>query len=123
MKSLIVSFLSLFTITSFAAEVQDISAAQLLEQRNQDWLIIDVRSASEYQQGHVPGAINIAHSQLADNIAQVLSHKDKPVVVYCKSGYRASKAANVLLSHQFSQVKHLDGDMQGWQTNGHPVEK
>lgn len=117
------SLLLFFSSLSFAGDVEDIQADTLLSDDNRDWLIIDVRSAEEYAEGHVPGAINIAHSEIADKLDQIIGHKDKPVVVYCRSGYRASKAAKVLTSNQFSKVKHLAGDMSGWIEAGHPVEQ
>ena len=123
MKKLFISFISIFSFTVFAAEVVDISSQALLEAKNQDWLILDVRTAKEYDQGHVPGSINISHDQIADQIQKLSSHKDKPIVVYCRSGYRAGKAAKILLENDFKQIKHLEGDMLGWQEAGHEIEK
>lgn len=123
MKKLFISLLGLFSFVAFADEVADISAQDLLASKTQDWLIIDVRTKKEYDQGHVPGAVNIAHDQLASNIDKLLTRKDKPVVVYCRSGYRAGKAADVLLEYDFKQVKHLEGDMLGWEKAGLEIEK
>lgn len=123
MKSFILSFISVFSFASFANEVSDISAQQLLDAKTSDWVILDVRSTKEYNQGHVPGAINIAHSEIEKHIQKLSKYKDKPVVVYCKSGYRAGKATDILLEHDFKQVKHLDGDMQGWEARGLEIEK
>ena len=123
MKKLTVLFFSFISFVGLASEVTDVTQADVLNADNKDWLIIDVRSAEEYAEGHVPGAINIAHSEMADNLDKILAHKNKPVVVYCRSGYRAGKAAKVLLKNDFTEVKHLDGDMLGWQEAGHPIEK
>lgn len=123
MKKILISFISFFSFTVFSVEVTDISAQQLLEAKTQDWLIIDVRTEKEYNQGHVPGAINIAHDQIAANMSKLLARKDTPVVLYCRSGFRAGKAADVLLEHDFTQVKHLEGDMLGWQEAGLEIEK
>lgn len=123
MRVLSILLLSFLSFTGLAGEVVDVSQADILNKDNQQWLIIDVRSAEEYAEGHVPGAINIAHSDIADNLDQLLGYKDKPVVVYCRSGYRAGKAAKVLLKNDFTQVKHLEGDMLGWQEAGQAIEK
>lgn len=123
MKKLFISLISLFSFVAFADEVVDISAQQLLESKTQDWLIIDVRTKKEYDQGHVPGAVNISHDQIASKIDKLLARKDKPVVLYCRSGYRAGKAADILIKHNFTQVKHLEGDMLGWQEAGLEIEK
>lgn len=123
MKRIFISFISIFSFTVFAADVANITAEQMLASKNQDWLILDVRTVKEYNQGHVPGAINIAHDQLADKIQTLLPRKDQPIVVYCRSGYRAGKAAEILVEHDFTQVKHLKGDMLGWQEAGLEIEK
>lgn len=122
MKLFIVSLLSLISFVSFAQDVKNISAEELLAQAD-DILLIDVRSAEEYNEGHVPGAINIAHSEIQDRLSELLDYKDKPVVVYCRSGVRAGKAAKILLDNQFSQLKHLEGDMKGWKKSGRTIEK
>ncbi len=122
-KSLILSFLSVISFSSFSAEVKDISAEQLIAADKSDWLILDVRTEKEYNAGHVPGAVNISHSEIAENMSKLSEYKDKTVVVYCRSGFRAGKAADVLLSNGFTQVKHLDGDMLNWEKAGHVIEQ
>lgn len=123
MKRWLIAVFSFVSLNTFASSAEDISAADLQAADKQDWLIIDVRSAKEYAEGHVPGAINIAHSDMAQSLDQILNYKDKPVVVYCQAGYRAGKAAKILIENAFSQVKHLDGDMGGWKQAGYPIEK
>jgi phage shock protein E len=83
-------------------------------------VVIDVRSADEFAQGHVPGAINIPHDQIASRLAEV--PKDKDVVLYCHSGRRAGLAATVLKDNGYSRLSHLEGDMVGWQQNGRPLQ-
>ncbi len=107
----------------FGNQIETIDAEQLTKVDKQGWLILDVRSEEEYQQGHVPGAVNIAHHELAEKLAQVIEFKDQPVVVYCRSGRRAAVAEKILLANEFSQVKHLEGDMLGWQSAGFEIEK
>jgi len=43
--------------------------------------------------------------------------------VYCRSGFRAGKAGDILLEANFSDVRHLDGDIMGWQEAGHEMTK
>lgn len=115
--------LSVISFSSFSQEVKDISADQLLAADSSSWLILDVRSEKEFNSGHVPGAINIAHTEIADNLQTLLAYKDKPIVVYCRSGFRAGKATNILVSEGFSQLMHLQGDMLDWQEAGHTIAK
>lgn len=123
MQTLLVSLVTFFTVSSFAAEITDVTPAQVASNEAKDWVILDVRSPEEFEAGHVPNAINIPHTEIADNIERLLGHINKPVVVYCRSGFRAAKAGNILIENGFSQVKHLDGDMQGWEKSGNPIEK
>lgn len=123
LKRVLISILSVFSFVTFAEEIADISAQQLQQADKTDLLILDVRSPEEYAAGHVPNAVNIPHTEIAQNIERLLGYKDKTVVVYCRSGFRAGKAGNVLVENGFSSVKHLEGDMLGWETSGNPIEK
>ena len=123
MKALSLLFLSLFSFTGMTADWVDVSQQDVLKAENKDWLIIDVRSAEEFADGHVPGAINIAHTEIAEQLPSIIAHQNKPVVLYCRSGYRARKAANVLSENNFSDIRHLEGDMKGWLEAGLTVEK
>jgi phage shock protein E len=83
-------------------------------------LLLDVRAPAEYAAGHVPGAVNIPYDQVASQLGAI--PKDKDVVLYCHSGRRAGLAAEVLEANGYTRVQHLQGDMQGWQKDGRPVE-
>jgi phage shock protein E len=86
-------------------------------------LILDVRTREEYAAGHVSGARNIPFDELSSRLGELPVDKDEEVVVYCRSGGRAAKAEGVLIDAGFSNVRNLDGHMQGWSTSGHPVEQ
>jgi rhodanese-related sulfurtransferase len=83
--------------------------------------VLDVRSADEYVSGHVPGATNIPHDEVAARLAEV--PKDRPVVLYCRSGRRSGLAAEVLAGQGYRQLRLLEGDMPAWIEKGRPVEK
>jgi rhodanese-related sulfurtransferase len=82
--------------------------------------VLDVRAPEEFVTGHVPGAVNIPHDQVAARLAEV--PKDKDVVLYCRSGRRAAMAAEVLAANGYTQLKHLEGDMPAWIEKGRPVD-
>ena len=86
-------------------------------------VVLDVRTSEEFSAGHIPGAINIPHDQLADRLADLPASRDQPVVVYCRSGRRAALAEDVLRRNGFTQVRHLEGDMPGWEAAARPVER
>jgi rhodanese-related sulfurtransferase len=83
-------------------------------------MLVDVRTPQEFAAGHVPGAVNIPYDQVASHLAEI--PRDEDVVVYCHSGRRAGLAGETLEKAGYKRVLHLQGDMQGWQKDGRPVE-
>ena len=70
---------------------------------------IDVRSAEEFQQGHLSGALNISHTEIAKQISQVTVDKTQPIHLYCRSGQRAEVALNELKKLGYSNVVNHGG--------------
>ncbi len=86
-------------------------------------LVLDVRTAEEFAQGHVPRAINIPHDELGERHAELGVSPDREIVVYCERGGRASKAESVLREAGYTNVLHLAGDMRAWREQGRPIER
>ena len=107
---------------TLAADIPEITAQQLLEKQSSR-VILDVRSPEEYAEGHVPGAINIPHAEIANRLDQLSEFKHQQVVVYCRSGRRAGIAAEILQNQGFDNLLHLEGDILQWQANKLPIEK
>jgi phage shock protein E len=106
--------------------VPTIGAEELLAReaaRDPALAVLDVRTPAEFAAGHVPGAINVPHDELQGRLAELAGLRDKDVVVYCKSGRRAGLALELLGRNGYTRLRHLDGDMQGWEAAGRPVEK
>jgi rhodanese-related sulfurtransferase len=82
--------------------------------------VLDVRGAEEFAQGHVPGAANIPHDQVASRLAEI--PKDKDVVLYCRSGRRTALAVEALEAHGYTRLLHLEGDMTAWMEKSRPIE-
>jgi rhodanese-related sulfurtransferase len=108
-----------------ASAATPISQAELLERRRKepDLAVLDVRTPAEFAAGHVPGARNISHDELPGRLAELAALKDKPVVLYCRSGRRTAIAARALRDAGFTQVLHLEGDWQSWEAAKQPVER
>jgi len=87
------------------------------------FLLLDVRSAEEFASGHIPGAINMSHSIVADNLSKLSQYKNELVIVYCRSGRRAGVAENILKNAGFTNVRHLSGDFNAWQANNQEIAK
>ena len=117
-------------LLSFAVQASDrpsISQAQMQSLQSAsiapEYTLLDVRSDEEFQAGHVPGAINISHKMLSDQLSALPANKDQLVIVYCRSGRRAGIAEQILRDNGFTQVRHLSGDMNGWQESNLPIAK
>ena len=70
---------------------------------------IDVRSAEEFKEGHLQGALNIPHDQIVDRIKSVSPDKNAPVNLYCRSGRRSKDAAQKLLALGYQSVYDFGG--------------
>ncbi len=76
-------------------------------------LLLDVRTLPEYELGHAEGAMRIPHDELEERLAEVVDaqggDKDKPIVVYCRSGKRSGIAKEILVKAGFKKVTNLGG--------------
>ena len=122
MNKAILAALLLWSSTGLVAYSQAGAAigtieSQVLAQRitNGDApLILDVRTPAEYAEGHLPGAINIPHDELASRFDELGVERDVEVVVYCRTGRRAGLAESVLVETGFSSVLDLNGHWRDW---------
>lgn len=84
---------------------------------------LDVRTTAEYSEGHIAGSLNInVLDQQFAVMADSLLSKDRPVALYCRSGKRSKKAAEILGKAGY-EVFELKTGFNGWQQAGQPVEK
>jgi rhodanese-related sulfurtransferase len=84
-------------------------------------VVLDVRTPEEFAAGHVPGAINIPHTELAARVAELEGSRDRDLVVYCRTGARAATALGVLEKSGFKRLYHLQGDYTRWNEEKRPV--
>jgi rhodanese-related sulfurtransferase len=85
-------------------------------------VVLDVRSPSEYDAGHLPGAINIPFQSVRARHGELSIDADAPIVVYCAHGPRAAWAGRALRKAGYTHVLYLDGHMTGWKKAGLPTE-
>ncbi len=79
---------------------------------NNGALIIDVRTADEFAQGHLPNAVNIPYETIGAQFSQRNIAKEQPVVVYCRSGRRSAVAQENLLKLGYKNVHNGGGYQQ-----------
>jgi len=85
-------------------------------------VILDVRSPAEFAAGHIPGAMNVPHDEVAARITSLGIAPDQELVVHCQSGKRAAMAEEALGGLGFTNLRDLEGHWQGWQGAGLPSE-
>ncbi len=81
-------------------------------------VLVDVREASEWEQGHIPGAIHISKSYLEQDIEAAVPDRDRPVVLYCAGGVRSLFAAQTLREMGYTDLTSMKSGFQGWKTKG-----
>lgn len=86
-----------------------------------DLVVLDVRTQSEYDSGHVYSAVWIPVTELEARIGELAGHENHEVIVYCLSGGRSATASGILDSHNFTKVYNMLGGISAWQSAGYPV--
>jgi hydroxyacylglutathione hydrolase len=81
--------------------------------------VIDVRQASEFEAGHVPGSIHIGAGELPGRLDAL--PRDRDIATICASGYRSSVAASLLRASGFGRVIAVRGGLPDWEARGYPV--
>jgi rhodanese-related sulfurtransferase len=111
------------TTESTATMRQSMTSAELVARLDDPEapLILDVRSPKEYDEGHIPGAINIPYDQVADRSGELQEYRERGLVVYCRTGRRAGIAEQALADAGFEQVWDLEGHMVVWQEGEYPL--
>ena len=75
----------------------------------EDYIILDTRTREEYDQGHIPGAIQISHDEITEKAEEMLTDKDQLILVYCRSGRRSKIAAEALVELGYTNIKEFGG--------------
>lgn len=88
--------------------------------RQHDALVLDVREPSEYEAGHLPGAVSIPQADLATRLSEI--PRKRELLVACASGGRSLRSAQYLQAIGYARATNLEGGTGGWIAAGHPVE-
>lgn len=102
----------------------DTLSVDLFEQKIKELdneLLLDVRTPEEFKAGHLEGSVNIDYYNESFSAQLDALDKDKPVMVYCRSGSRSMKAAEVLRQKGFKEVYDMIGGITGWQQKAKKV--
>ena len=123
MKKLLILALSLFLAGCMVTKTSETSGsyktisskeAQQMIEVHKDALILDVRTAAEYESGHIPNAINLSNEDIQAGKVDSLKDKSQLIMVYCRSGNRSRQAAQKLAELGYTNVVDFGG-IQSWQ--------
>ncbi len=108
--------------------IKDISAQEAWElvqdnRGNPDFIVLDVRTPEEYNEGHIEGAVMIDFN--AGNFREEVDKldKDKDYLLYCRSGNRSGKALAIMEELGFLEIYHMSGGMLEWKAEALPLVK
>jgi rhodanese-related sulfurtransferase len=100
-----------------------VSPNDAIQLSNGGALLLDVREAGEYEAGHIIDARHIPAAQVGAQADSLKKYREKPVVVYCDSGFASAGAARALRAAGFSKVVTLRGGLQNWRQENLPLVK
>jgi rhodanese-related sulfurtransferase len=88
-----------------------------------DALFVDVREQSELADGQVTESLHIPLTGFEKNLGLLEKHKDRPIIVGCRSGHRSGRACSILRKNGYTHVYNLRGGLMAWQNAGLPLLK
>ncbi len=87
------------------------------------FVLVDVREDSEWEKGHLPGAIHLGKGIIERDIEQRIPQTDTKLILYCGGGFRSALAGDNLQKMGYTNVESMDGGWKGWVEAGGEVEK
>jgi adenylyltransferase/sulfurtransferase len=97
-------------------EVSAAEAKQIIESGSQ---LLDVRTDTEFEAGHIPGSRHVPLAEIQREAADM--NKDKPVIIYCRSGNRSGPAADAFAASDWD-AHSIEGGVLAWAEAGYELE-
>ena len=94
-----------------------------LDRGDRAFVLVDVREESEWNAGHIPGAVHLGKGVIERDIEQKVPDVGREIVLYCGGGFRSALAAENLERMGYTNVVSMDGGWRGWTEKKYPVEK
>lgn len=102
--------------------VVNVGEAHAMLAEDSTLVLLDVRTREEFSGGHLRGALLIPVQELDDRLGELEDLKDRPILVYCRTGNRSGIAAGMLQKKGFTAM-NMAGGIVDWNAQGFPVER
>ena len=103
--------------------VNEVGPAEATRMLNHDnAVIVDMREDKDYREGHIVNAVHTPASN-SDAVQKLEKFRDRPVIVYCRSGHTSAGFCRKLSKQGFASVYNLAGGVLGWQKAGLPLNR
>ena len=119
MKKLIFLFLGVMLLTACGKTTENVQEAVFVSitaeeakeimDTEEGYVILDVRTQEEYDEGHIPGAVLIPNTEVENRAEEALPDKEQLILVYCRRGRRSKMAAQILADLGYTNVKEFGG--------------
>lgn len=116
MKKILPLIFSALALTACSASgsknsYEQLSMYKALSQmsKEENYILLDVRTLEEYNDGHIPGAINVANESIGKNEIPELPDKEQRIYIYCRSGNRSKQAAKKLAELGYTNLIEIGG--------------
>jgi rhodanese-related sulfurtransferase len=93
-----------------------------MDRGDKQFVLVDVREESEWNAGHIPGAVHLGKGVIERDIEQKIPDAEQEIILYCGGGFRSALAAENLQKMGYRNVISMDGGWRGWKDAGHPTE-
>lgn len=112
-----------FTLAACTHEEKNAASLEpkVFAEQAQQGIVLDVRTPEEFTESHLPDARNIDYKNEAFKDSIQTLDKSKPYYVYCKSGVRSGKAAEIMREMGFTRVYNMEGGIDAWKKEGMPL--
>jgi len=119
--ALVAGYLVFDLLQGDKGSVDPVAATDLIN--HQQAVVVDIRPSADFHKGHIINAINIPSNGFANQISTLNKHKEKPIIVSCRSGAQSAGACAQLRKAGFEQVYNLKGGILAWQSGNLPVTR
>lgn len=118
----VLGMIAFFEYQRLFSGIKQLSAMEATRlQNDEDAVFIDVREDSEFKKGHILGAKHLPVSNFDKRLTELEKSRDKPLILYCANGARASRAAGKLRKNKFESIYTLAGGIGGWEKASMPI--